>query len=105
MKTPSLGLDYGGLSELAHPTLSAAENSASLITFRRGISHEAGSVTSAMSDFEGKDVPELLYRFGWLILDRRADFIPLSVNEQNMPALLKYVSDYSASLHTDQERG
>lgn len=90
---PNLGRDYGELSNLAHPTRDAVENSAALITRRLGISSEAHKVEEAIERLE-EGIPAMLYRLLWLTLDEHADLIPLNVDERNMPSSVRFVEEH-----------
>ena len=92
---PNLGADYGELSELAHPTRNAAENSAALITTRLGINVEARIVERALVALE-RGIPAMLYRLLWLVLDEQSDLRPLYVQEENMPTAVRFVEQHPA---------
>jgi len=89
----ALGRYYGELSEMAHPTLSAAENSVSLMATRHGVNIEADSIERPASAFE-KELLELLYRFLWLILDHEKSFIQLYVDETKIPHALEFANKH-----------
>ena len=97
IKAPALGRDYGGLSELAHPTRSAAENSVAVITGRYGDTVARDSLRKAKVEFEERDLPETLYRFVWLILDESQGLINIEVDAKNLPVILTYAEQYSKS--------
>ena len=91
---PNLGRDYGELSELAHPTLSAAHNSAALILRRMGIPNEdERQLLDSMAKLEA-GMPAMLYRILWLVLDEGAGLIPLYVNASNLPTAVQFVQEF-----------
>ena len=101
IKAPELGRDYGGLSELAHPTRSAAQNSLAVITGRYGDSVARDSLRKAKLEFEERDLPETLYRFVWLILDESRGLINIEVDAKNLPVILTYAEEYNKSSGAD----
>jgi hypothetical protein len=92
-KKPTLARDYGVLSELAHPTRSAADNSVTLCGVRLGIPGAGAQIVDEQDNCE-KRVTATLYRLLWLILDQDARFIAIPVDEGKMPLSYKYVKDY-----------
>jgi hypothetical protein len=68
-RAPNLDLDYGRLSELAHPTRSAAENSVTLAGTRLGISGAEATIAEALRLAEERIITSL-YRLTWLLLRR-----------------------------------
>lgn len=92
-KAPLLGRYYGELSELAHPTRVAAENSVALTATRYAINTEAEAIRGARSEFE-KELPELLYRLLWLVLDEDKTLIPLHVNENATPTAVQFAEQH-----------
>lgn len=90
---PNLGHDYGVLSELAHPTRTAAENSTTLCGVRLGIEGAEAVLGTALENNE-KRITYGLYRLLWLILDQDTQFVPVPVNPQQMPLSVKFVDEY-----------
>ncbi len=90
---PTLAQDYGLLSELAHPTRSAAENSVTLCGVRLGIEGAEAEIRTEQENCE-KRVTATLYRLLWLILDQDTKFIAIPVDLTNVPVSLKYVEGY-----------
>lgn len=89
-----LGKHYGDLSSMAHPTRDAAENSASLVTKRHGVNTEVNAIERATLAFES-ELPELLYRLFWLLLDGDAVFIPLYIDEAQVPTAIEFADQYA----------
>ncbi len=90
---PNLGRDYGQLSELAHPTRNAAENSVALVTARLGVSDEEHMLVQEITALE-ESLPAMLYRIVWLVLDEHQDFIALHVDERNVPSAVQFVEQH-----------
>lgn len=96
-QAPGLGQLYGNLSNLAHPTRDAAENSVALTLKRLAIPNaDDHTLAEALANFEGKS-SALLYRLLWLVLDQDAALVPLHINEQNMPEAVAFVAELSPS--------
>lgn len=89
----NLGKYYGELSELAHPTRNAAENSVGLTTNRFNINTEVQAIQAAREAFE-EELPELLYRFMWLVLDEDKALIPLNIDDKEIPFTLDFVKTH-----------
>ncbi len=64
---PRLGPDWGLLSEMAHSTRDAAENSAALLLWERGINEYGQTVIEAITALE-REVSSIMYRLIWLVL-------------------------------------
>jgi hypothetical protein len=92
-----LGKDYGGLSEVAHPTKSAAENSVAVITAPHGDFVARRSIIEAKANFERKDVPEMMYRFLWLIIEERPGLIRVEADMTALPTAVIYANEYAKS--------
>lgn len=88
-----MGHDYGLLSELAHPTVSAAGNSATLCGVRRGIPQAEAELTNARENNQER-IRYALYRLAWLVLDQDAQFIPIPVEPKTMPTSEKFLETY-----------
>jgi hypothetical protein len=90
---PNIGRDYGLLSELAHPTRSAANNSVTLSAVRRGI--EGAKAELAEAD---KNNPEriryALYRLIWVLSDQDEQFVNIPVDLKKMPESETFVQSY-----------
>ena len=92
-REPTLGRDYGLLTELAHPTRSAAENSVTLCGVRMGITGAEDAIVTEQENCE-KRITATLYRLLWLILDEDATFIAIPVDENNMRVSREFVRNY-----------
>jgi hypothetical protein len=76
LPNPSMGRDYGRLSEVAHPTKSAAMNSFTLCGARLGIEGADAELVEERQNEEAR-FPDALYRLVWLMVDQDKKFIPL----------------------------
>lgn len=95
---PMLGHDYGGVSEVVHPTRAAAENSVAVVTAKHGDGAALASVIEARRNFESRDVPMMMYRFIWLVLEERAGLINTGVDPKAMATAVRYVNEYAKTL-------
>jgi hypothetical protein len=84
-----MGRDYGRLSEVAHPTKSAAMNSVTLCGARLGIGGADAELVEEHKNEEAR-FPDALYRLLWLMVDQDKKFIPLHVNPKNVPLSWKF---------------
>jgi hypothetical protein len=98
IKEPMLGKDYGGLSGVAHPTRSAAENSVALVVAPHGDSIARASVIDAKTKFEHGDLPMTMYRYLWLVIEERPGMIGTEVDIILLPTAVKYANDFAKSL-------
>lgn len=87
---PTIGRDYGRLSEVAHPTKSAAFNSVTLSGARLGIPAAIAELAEEHKNEEDR-FPDALYRLVWLMLDGDRQFIALHITENDLPLCAKYV--------------
>jgi hypothetical protein len=92
-----MGKTYGGLCEVAHPTRTAAENSLAVVTAPHGDS-VATTLIEAQANFESKDVPMLMYRFLWLIIEERTGLIKIEADMAALPTAISYTNKYAKTL-------
>jgi len=88
-----LGRDYGGLSEMAHPTKKAATNSAALAAAPFG-GIEKASAIEARNGLEA-DMPMMMYRYLWLVMEEREGLISIAVSWDQMPTAVEYIKEYA----------
>jgi len=81
---PSMGRDYGRLSEVAHPTKSAAMNSVTLCGSRLGISEAQAELKEEYRNEEER-FPDAVYRVVWALTDGDIRFIPLHIDRKSLP--------------------
>jgi hypothetical protein len=89
LPNPTMGRDYGRLSEVAHPTKSAAENSVTLCLARRGVDGANAELVEERKNEELR-FPDALYRIVWLMVDQDKKFIPLHVKATDVPVCWKF---------------
>jgi len=89
LKNPSMGHDYGRLSEVAHPTKSAAMNSVTLCGARLGIGGADAELVEERKNEEAR-FPDALYRLVWLMVDQDKKFIPLHIQATDVPLCWKF---------------
>jgi hypothetical protein len=90
---PPLGRDYGSLSELSHPTRSAAMNSVGVALLRLG--SEGAEVEFRKAEENDRlRIPYALHRLIWLMIDQDPRFIPLPVDTSKMPLSMKFFEEY-----------
>lgn len=87
---PSSGRDYGRLSEVAHPTKSAALNSVTLCGSRFGLPEAKGELEEEYRNEEER-FPDALYRVVWAMTDGDGRFVPLYIDRKNLPLSWKLV--------------
>lgn len=88
---PNIGRDYGGLSEVAHPTKKAAWHSIRVATTRH---EECTDVTEAKAKLERADVPALLHSLVW-IMDERPGWITMGADPKESTNAVEYARLYA----------
>ncbi len=88
---PNIGRDYGGLSEVAHPTKKAAWHSIRVATARH---EECTDVTEAKAKLERADVPALLHSLVW-IMDERPGWITMGADPKESTNAVEYARLYA----------
>ena len=90
---PNIGRDYGLLSELAHPTRTAANNSVTLCGVRRGIDGAQAELAEAEKN-NPERIRYALYRLIWLLSDQDDTFITIPVDLKRMLESETFVQRY-----------
>ncbi len=90
---PNIGRDYGRLSELAHPTKGAANNSATLCGVRRRIDGAELELAEAEKN-NPERIRYALYRLVWLLSDEDEQFVKIAVDLKKIPESEKFVQNY-----------
>jgi len=90
---PSIGRDYGLLSEFAHPTRTAAENSVTLSGIRREIGGAKKEIEEAQK-INPQRISYALYRLVWLLSDQDEQFINVPVDLKKTAGSEKFIKDY-----------
>jgi hypothetical protein len=87
---PTIGKDYGRLSEVAHPTKAAGLNSVTLCGARLGLPPAIAELADERKNEEAR-FPDALYRLVWVILDGDKKFISLPIAEKDLPLCAKFI--------------
>jgi hypothetical protein len=90
---PTMGADYNRLSELAHPTRSAAENSLAICMIRQGIDGAKEQLTE-QPKMKGERITYALYRLVWLLTDQDDKFVKIPVDIKKMPGCETFIAEY-----------
>jgi hypothetical protein len=86
---PTMGRDYGRLSEVSHPTKSAAMNSVTRCGARLGIDGADAELVEERENEEAR-FPDALYRLLWLMVDQDARFISVHMKASDVPRCWKF---------------
>lgn len=97
-----LGREYGGLSELAHPTCAATANSTALVTTRRRMNTNPELLEQSLKELAG-DFAELLNRQIWLTVDQNKELLDTCISPANLNSCLTLHGEYMKFLE-QQER-
>ncbi len=89
---PTMGADYNLLSELAHPTRTAAENSLAICMVRYGIDG-AKEQLAEQPKMKGERITYALYRLAWLMTDEDENFIKIPADIEKMPRCEKFIAE------------
>jgi hypothetical protein len=92
-KASTMGADYNLLSELAHPTRIAAENSLAICMVRQGIAG-AKEQLAEQPKMKGERITYALYRLVWLMTDQDDKFIKIPVDIKKMASCEKFIAEY-----------
>jgi hypothetical protein len=100
MTPTAYGTDYGGLTEVSHPTKSAAENSLVTVTALHGNHQSRQFLDRARETIAHEDAPGLMYLLIWVVLVESPELISLRVLEDTIPAAAFFYRRYE-----DQDQG
>src|ERR1019366_498373 len=89
--TSTYGAAYGGLSEVAHPTKSAAENSVITISALHG--DKSGRIEQARDTIAREDAPAMLYLLIWTVLAEWPGMISLGITPEDIPKSAAFYSE------------
>ena len=88
---------YQGLSAVVHATKSAAENSAVMVVAPSGGDTIARrSLIAARTVFEN-ELPDIMYRFLWLLIEERDGLIQIDCDLTALPKAHEFASLYAVS--------
>jgi len=87
------GAAYGGLSEVAHPTKSAAENSVVTMSALHG--DKSGRIEQACHLIAYNDAPAMMYLLIWTVFAEWPGMISLGVTPENIPKSAEFYNEYN----------
>jgi hypothetical protein len=88
------GSDYGGLSEVTHPTKAAAENSFVTVTALHGNPASKANLEMARQVMIHEDAPGIMYFLIWAIVVKSVDMIDLGIVPDSIPKAWGFYHDY-----------
>jgi hypothetical protein len=95
------GPDYGGLSEVAHPTKSAAENSFATVTALHDNPESRSNLDKVRDIIGHEDVPGVLYLLIWPISVEAPGMIRFGIRLDSMPAAESFFRRYEREDHVE----
>ena len=90
------GSTYGGLSEVSHPTKSAAENSFVTVTALHGDQDSKVHLERARKTIAHEDAPGTMYLLIWTMLVESSDMISLGIKPEAIPKAASFYYDYES---------
>jgi hypothetical protein len=94
--TPKYGSDYGGLSEVSHPTKSAAENSVVTVTALHANPDSRVHLEHARDIMAHEDAPAIMYLLIWTTIVESPDMISLGIKPEAVPKAFSFYNDYAS---------
>jgi len=91
--TSAYGAAYGGLSEVSHPTKSAAENS--VVTINSVHGDTSGRVDQAREIIAQGDAPPMMYLLVWTIFAEWPGMLSLGITPKDIPESAAYYNEYN----------
>jgi hypothetical protein len=91
-KASTYGAAYGGLSEVSHPTKSAAENSVVTVSAIHG--DKSGRVEHARETIAHGDAPSMMYLLIWTIFSEWPGMISLGIEPDDIPQSAAFYAEY-----------
>lgn len=91
--TSTYGAVYGGLSEVAHPTKSAAENSVVTISALHG--DKSGRIEQARDMIAREDAPAMMYLLICTVFAEWPRMISLGIMPEDIPKSAAFYSEYN----------
>jgi hypothetical protein len=92
IKTSTYGASYGGLSEVSHPTKSAAENSVVTISALHG--DKSGRVEDARQTILHGDAPSMMYLLIWTAFCEWPGMISLGIKAEDISQSAAFYAEY-----------
>jgi hypothetical protein len=92
----SYGSNYGGLSEVSHPTKAATENSLVTVTTLHGNPDSKRNLDLGKQILAHEDAPGQMYHLIWTVLARANDLISLHIEPEDVSTPATFLRDYEA---------
>jgi hypothetical protein len=92
IKASTYGSAYGGLSEISHPTKSAAENS--IVSVSAIHRDESGRVEHARETIAHGDAPSMMYLLIWTVFSEWPGMISLGIKPKDIPQSAAFYAEY-----------
>jgi hypothetical protein len=92
IKTSTYGAAYGGLSEVSHPTKSAAENSIVTVSAIHG--DKIGRIEHARETVTQGDAPAMMYLLIWTVFSEWPGMISLGIKPEDIPQSTAFYAEY-----------
>lgn len=92
IKVSTYGAAYGGLSQVSHPTKSAAENSVVTVSAIHG--DKSGRVEHARETIAHVDAPSTLYLLIWTAFSEWPGMISLGIKPDDIPHSTAFYAEY-----------
>jgi hypothetical protein len=90
--TSTYGAAYGGLSEVSHPTKSAAENSVVTVSALHG--DNSRRIEQAQETIVHGDAPPMMYLLIWTVFSEWPGMISLGITPEDIPLAAAFFSEY-----------
>jgi hypothetical protein len=90
--TSTYGAAYGGLSEVSHPTKSAAENSVVTMSALHG--DKSGRIEQVRRVMTHDDAPAMMYLLIWTVFAEWPGMISLGITPEEIPKSTAFYSEY-----------
>jgi len=90
--TSEYGAAYGGLSEVSHPTKSAAENSVVTINALHGDNSQR--IEQVQETIANDDAPPMMYLLIWTVFSEWPGMISLRITPEDIPQAAVFFREY-----------
>jgi hypothetical protein len=90
--TSTYGADYGGLSGVAHPSKSAAENSVVTVSAIHG--DKSGRIEHARETITQGDAPAMMYLLIWTVFAEWPGMISFGIKREDIPQSAAFYAEY-----------
>lgn len=92
IRTSTYGAAYGGLSEVSHPTKSAAENSVVTVSALQG--DKSRRIEHAQETIAHGDAPPMMYLLVWTVFSEWQGMISLGIRPEDIPQAAAFFTEY-----------